>query len=342
MFNFDELTDVVFGGRPPHPDERDALYEAIQIAKINQLASATSRTSGEPFQKLSVEAAAITPDTPRPFLIRGVVATIDEWLGKLEQRYLPSILRTLRARLLGLSRDPRYKFMFSGRSGYEEDVGSVISRVLRIPTGGQPITIVELAGLPNEVVNSVVSVLARLAFEVAFCSTGNFEICVVCEEAQRYIPSAHGSDFGPARRAISRIAKEGRKYGASLGVISPRPSELDASVLSQCSTTFAMRLANDTDKKIIADAVGMSALGIVTLLPSITDREAIAFGKALAMPIRMRFSDVALQSKQPSPRGSEAAPIDLDWLCRQLRGGDRAANKIGPDGRIAPRLLDGA
>ena len=212
--------------------------------------------------------------------------------------------------------------MFSG-SGSEDDVGAVISNVFRIPTRGLPITILKLAGLPNEVVNSVVSVLARLAFEVAFWCVGNYEVSVICEEAHRYIPSGQGNDFAPARRAISRIAKEGRKYGASLGVISPRPSELDPTVLSQCSTTFAMRLANENDKKIIADAVGSSALSMIALLPSIADREAVAFGEALAMPMRMKFSDLALQSKERRPDGSDAAQIDLDWLSRRLRDGAR-------------------
>ena len=249
------------------------------------------------------------------------VATIDEWLGKLEQRYPRSDLRGLRARLDGLSRDPRYQFMFS-RAGSGEDIGTVISKIFRIPTHGLPITIVKLAGLPNEVVNSVVSVLARLAFEVAFWCSGRYEISLVCEEAHRYIPSGQGHDFGPARRAIGRIAKEGRKYRASLGVVSPRPSELDPTVLSQCSTTFALRLANEIDKKIIADAVGASALSMVELLPSIADREAIAFGEAIAMPMRMKFSDLASQSKERRPGASNPAPIDLNKLARQLR--DRA------------------
>ena len=322
MFRFDELTDVVFSGRPPHPDERDALYEIIQTAKTHYHANAGPGTSSVLRRKLSFEGAAITPDTPRPFRVMDVLATIDEWLGKLEQRYPRSDLRALRARLEGLSRDPRYKFMFGG-SGCEDDVGAVISHVFRIPTRGLPITILKLAGLPNEVVNSVVSVLARLAFEVAFWCVGNYEVSVICEEAHRYIPSGQGNDFAPARRAISRIAKEGRKYGASLGVISPRPSELDPTVLSQCSTTFAMRLANENDKKIVADAVGSSALSMIALLPSIADREAVAFGEALAMPMRMKFSDLALQSKERRPDGPDAAQIDLDWLSRRLRDGAR-------------------
>ena len=126
-------------------------------------------------------------------------------------------------------------------------------------------------------------------------------------------------------------------------MITQRPSELDAAVLSQGSTTFAMRIANETDKKIIADAFGASTLGIVTLLPSITDREAIAFGQALAMPMRMKISDVALHSKQRGLAVSEAASIDLDWLCRRLRDGVRTTNKqvrnAGPPDRWTGRNL---
>ena len=175
----------------------------------------------------------MTADTPSPFRIADVVATIDEWLGKLETAvFAIGLGRALRARLEGLSRwIDRYKFMFGGRSGLEEDVALIISRIFRIPTGGLPITIVNLAGLPNEVVNSVVSVLARLAFEVAFWCSGSFEVTLICEEAHRYIPSGREQDFAPVRRAIGRIAKEGRKYGASLCVISQRPAELDSTVL---------------------------------------------------------------------------------------------------------------
>ena len=103
------------------------------------------------------------------------------------------------------------------------------------------------------------SVLARLAFEIAFWCSGAYEINVLCEEAHRYISSDNKQTFGPARQAIGRIAKEGRKYGASLGVVTQRPSELDPTVLSQCSTLFAMRLANELDKGIIRAAAGVSA-----------------------------------------------------------------------------------
>jgi uncharacterized protein len=240
----------------------------------------------------------------------------------LDQRFPRSDLRALRYRLEGLNRDPRFRFMF-GRLVVEDDIAKVISRLFRIPTRGLPVTIVRLAGLPNEVINSVVSVLARLAFEIAFWCSGSYEINVLCEEAHRYIPAESRQTFGPARQAIGRIAKEGRKYGASLGVVSQRPSELDSTVLSQCSTPFAMRLANELDKGIIRAAAGASASSTVAFLSSIADREAIAFGEAIATPMRMKFADISARpddGRLASPGERDAEPIDLRRLAAQLRG----------------------
>jgi DNA helicase HerA-like ATPase len=318
MFQFEELADVVFGGGPPQPDQRDALHEVLQTVKGKHAGDAAPANGGGMLRRQAgADRPSVTPDTPTPFRVSDAVAIIDEWLGKLDQRYSRSDLRTLRARLDGLTRDPRYRFMF--RKGNDEDhLLKVISRLFRIPTGGAPMTIVRLAGLPNEVVNSVVSVMARLAFDIAFLCSGNFLVTLLCEGAHRYIPAGNGATFGPARRAIGRIAKEGRKYGASLGVISPRPAELDPTVLSQCSTTFAMRLVNEDDRRIVHGAVGATALSM--LLPSITDREAIAFGEALPMPMRMKFFDLALQPKAKAEDIADLMYIDLHWLCSQLRG----------------------
>jgi DNA helicase HerA-like ATPase len=216
------------------------------------------------------------------------------------------------------------------KSVAEDHIAKVISPLFRIPILGMPITVIKLAGLPNEVVNSVVSVMARLAFEIAFWCSGNFEVNVICEEAHRYIPSERGDVFAPARRAVARIAKEGRKYGASLGVISPRPSELDPTVLSQCSTVFAMRLVNEEDKRIVQGAVGASALTM--LLPSIADREAIAFGGALAMPMRMKFSSIELQPKAQPLSESDLVYIDLHRLSGHLRGEPRDQAEPSPAG----------
>ncbi len=292
MFRFDELADVVLSGRRPHPDERDALYELIRVARAKYLADVRSSATASAVRRQTVfEGNSVTADTPTPFRIIDVIAIIEEWLGMLDQRFPRSDLRAL--------------------------------RLFRIPTRGMPITIVRLAGLPNEVINSVVSVLARLAFEIAFWCSGTYEINVLCEEAHRYIPADDRQTFGPARQAIGRIAKEGRKYGASLGVVSQRPSELDSTVLSQCSTLFAMRLANEADKGIIRAAAGVSASSTTAFLSSIADREAIAFGEAIATPMRMKFADISGCSdelRHSNPRDRDADPIDLRKLAAHLRG----------------------
>ena len=323
MFKFDELADVVFSGRQPHPDERDALYEVIRIARAKYQAElGPSGGTSAVRRQMVAEGNSVSADTPAPYRIIDVVAVIEEWLGMLDQRFPRSDLRALRHRLEGLNRDPRYRFMF-GRLVVEDDIGKVISKLFRIPSRGLPVTIVRLAGLPNEVTNAVVSVLARLAFEIAFWCSGAYEINVLCEEAHRYISSDNRQTFGPARLAIGRIAKEGRKYGASLGVVTQRPSELDPTVLSQCSTLFAMRLANELDKGIIRAAAGVSAASTIAFLSSIADREAIAFGEAIATPMRMKFADI---SARPEDRCAAAAadrdadPIDLRKLSAQLRG----------------------
>ena len=139
-------------------------------------------------------------------MVSDAIAIIDEWLGKLEQRYARGDLRSLRARLEALLETRGTEFMFP-KTNLDDGVGRIISKLFRIPTQRLPVTIVKLAGLPNEVTNSVVSVLARLVFEIAFWCSGTFETALICEEAHRYIPAGETNQFEPARRALRRIAK---------------------------------------------------------------------------------------------------------------------------------------
>lgn len=290
MFRFDEIVDVIYGGRRPNAEELDALYEVIRAAKV-RFAAGAARQIDSPLRKQAPsEGGWVSADTPVPYRISDVVQILDEWMGKLDPRYARADLRTLKHRIEGLSRDPRYRFMF-GRVMVEDTMTKVVGHVFRLPKHGRPVTIIQAMALPNEVVNSVVSVLSRMAFEVAMYAQGPYNILVVCEEAHRYIPADHTMSFEPTRKAIARIAKEGRKYGVSLAVVTQRPADLDATVLSQCSTMFSMRLANDRDKTIVASAVGAASTGPVTFLSSLADREAVAFGEAIATPMRMKFGD---------------------------------------------------
>ncbi len=105
-------------------------------------------------------------------------------------------------------------------------------------------------------------------------------------------PSLRG--FGPTRKAVSRIAKEGRKYGVYLGLVTQRPAELDATIISQCNTLFTMRLANDRDQALLRSAVSDAAANLLSFVPSLGTREVLAFGEGVALPTRLRFKEVPM------------------------------------------------
>ena len=326
MFRFDEISDIIFSGRKANSEELDALHEVIRAAKTRFTMSNAGRLNENSIRRQTqAEAGWIGADTPVPYRVSDAVQILDDWMGKLDPRYARADMRALRNRIEALSHDPRYRFMF-GRLMVEDNLSKVLSQIFRLPMGARPVSIVQLAGLPNEVVNSVVSVLARLAFDIAAGSKGPYQLAVVCEEAHRYIPANTAQGFEPTRRAIGRIAKEGRKYGVSLGVVTQRPSELDSTVLSQCSTMFAMRLGSEKDKDIIGAASGVSKNGAISFLSSLSDREAIAFGEAISTPMRMKFGDYREFEADRANWGERAredtiqARAELKMVVAKMRG----------------------
>ncbi len=138
----------------------------------------------------------------------------------------------------------------------------------------------------------MVSVLCRMAFDFGMWSDGAFPLLFVCEEAHRYASADRSIGFGPTRKAISRIAKEGRKYGVFLGLVTQRPAELDSTIISQCSTLFAMRMANERDQAIVRSAVSDAAANLLAFVPSLGTREVLAFGEGVALPTRLKFKQL--------------------------------------------------
>ncbi|MGH6922304.1 MAG: ATP-binding protein [Propylenella sp.] len=288
LFNFEEIVDVIYRRRPGVAEEVDALSDLIPLARARY---AQTAEQGSALLRRDPDAGSFTVDSPVPYRMHDILAMIDEQLGKLDNRDERPKLRRLKSRIESVIHDARYQFMFSSRT-IEDTMADILRTLFRIPAFGKRITILELAGFPADVVDAVVSVLCRLAFDVGVWGGGRVPLLVACEEAHRYVPADKRLGFGPTRRAISRIAKEGRKYSVYLGLVTQRPAELDPTILSQCSTIFAMRMANETDHAIIRSAVSDAAASTLASLPSIGNREAIAFGEAVSMPMRVRFTDL--------------------------------------------------
>jgi hypothetical protein len=307
LFNFEEFIDVIYRRRPGVEEETTMLAELIPLAKA-KYAQKHDRTTT--LLKKDADDAGYTADSPVPYRISDVLASIEEQLGKLDGKEDRPSLRRLKTRIQSIARDTRYQFMFSNKT-IEDTMAHLISTLFRIPTEGRPITILELAGFPAEVVDAVVSVICRMAFDLGVWGNGQVPVLVVCEEAHRYVPADTRLGFGPTRRAVSRIAKEGRKYGVYLGIVTQRPAELDPTILSQCSTVFAMRMANEADHAIIRSAVSDAASSTLESLPSMGNREAIAFGEAVPMPMRVRFSSLT-HDRVPHSRSQPLADTISD------------------------------
>jgi len=325
LMKLEEFAEVIFRGRPPVPEELDILRDVVPEAKRAFKGSADSGLA-----RRTSEKSSITADTPVPYRMADLLAMIDERIGRLEGRNDKPHLRSLKVKVIGAINDPRYNFMFSSNT-ITDTILETIAKIFRIPGDGRPITTFQLAGIPSEVVNSVASVLCRMAFEIALWSNGGVHMLVVCEEAHRYVPADASLGFVPTRQAIARIAKEGRKYGVSLGIITQRPGELDPTILSQCSTVFAMRLSNDRDQEIIRSAIPNSSISTTSFISSIGNGEAIAFGEAVAVPMRMRFTRIE-EKNLPKANGigvkiTDETPDTVDL--RNVVSRMRAMN--GPD-----------
>jgi len=333
LFRLEELVEVLYRGREPVAEEVELLRDLVASAKY------LYRSPSSVLLRRPTDMGAITADTPVPYRMADVIREIDDRMGQLEGKAERPYYRQLRARIDAAINDPRYRFMFASRL-IEDSIHETIGRIFRVPSEGRPVTCFEMAGLPSEVANSVCSVLARLAFDLALWSEGTLKLLLLCEEAHRYMPADPRLGFAPTRYALSRIAKEGRKYGCYLGVVTQRPGDLDPTVLSQCSTIFAMRLANEHDQAIIRSAIPDSSAFLLHFPSAIGQREAIAFGDGVATTMRMKFEQLAQEflpglkddidrTEDPAGAATDSEEIRLASIVSRMRnGGQREKLKV--------------
>lgn len=339
LFKLEEFSEVLFGGRERVAAEIELLRELIPVARAQYKSSDSKLTV-----RKNADVGAATADTPSPYRISDLLRLIQERAGLLDNKEERPALRMLRMRLESATNDPRFAFMF-GSKRVEDSMASILSTIYRVPANGRPIACIQLAGLPSEVTSSVVSVLARLAFDMAMMSRGAYHVLVLCEEAHRYLPLDEKLGFQPTRQALGRIAKEGRKYGCYLGCITQRPGELDQTILSQCSTVFAMRLSNESDKRIIGTAIGGSSASSLEFLSTMAQGEAIAFGEAVSTPMRLMFERIpkhmlpsAAIDEESKNRAANGGEVELTRIVHRMRNTDMESIDLNSMDSIASEL----
>jgi uncharacterized protein len=270
-----------------------------------------------PVDKSDVEAqefiAAYDRDTPDHFSLAEFRRHIEhelavrekggkwEALSPSDRKSHDSILDKLNV----LERDPRLRFMMEDRKPEAGDFVSILQQFVgdlsdQVAVINADIRIIDISGLPNEVAGPLTAAIARLLFQYKVWQTRDERerdpVMLVCEEAHRYVPDAGLAEYASAQKAIRRLAKEGRKYGIGMLLVSQRPADVEGTVLSQCNSWIVLRLTNSHDQQHVRRFLPDNLAGLAALLPSLSRQEAIFVGDAASLPARIRIR--TLQSDQ--------------------------------------------
>ena len=299
LMNFEEHCEVLLTTQGAERDRDSDILAKLLLA---------ARTKGKNLETLG----KVTVDSPIPYLLTDLNTILVNEMGKLDRAGDVLPFQRLKNKLDEIRADPRYSFMFSGML-VSDTMGTLLAKLFRLPSHGRPISIVDVSGVPSEITSVVVSVLARMVFDYAIWSRTEAQrpLLLVCEEAHRYVPKDEHSSGQAVRRILERIAKEGRKYGVSLGLITQRPSDLAEGVLSQCGTIIAMRLNNDRDQACVRAAMPEGARGFLDAIPALRNRECIVCGEGVAIPLRVRFDDL-----EPEKRPASSDPSFASLWCQ--------------------------
>ncbi|MCY4519143.1 MAG: ATP-binding protein [Caldilineaceae bacterium] len=245
---------------------------------------------------------AFTMDSPVPFCISKVISElkhkneemVDGQRSKKQGPFHGQFSRML-VRLNSKFDDKRNAFLFQAPSAMHEydAMSTIVTRLMDYSTFGTQIKIVDFSEVPADILPIVVGLVARIIFQVQFWTDRDkrHPIALVCDEAHMYLPNKDGQN-PVEQRAIAnfeKIAKEGRKYGVALLVVSQRPSDVSPTILSQCHNIVSLRLTNGIDQGTVKRLMPESLGGLMDALPNLDIGEALVVGDAVLLPSRIRM-----------------------------------------------------
>lgn len=281
--------------------------EFVATSQSNIVKNALLNARVAAASSIGIDAAKITVDSPTPYLLEKFKEEIDvqrpPGKDKKEQEPFNSVINKLET----LQRDTRMSFMMTPWDNANDQFAVILSQFVG---EGAPTRIIDLSGVPNEVAGIASAVIARTLFNLKMWQSAeerqNDPALLVCEEAHRYVPNRGEAQYEAAQESIRRIAKEGRKYGLGLLLISQRPSEVEATVLSQCNSWIIHRITNEADREHVRGILPDSVSGLTKMLSGLRRREAIFVGQAAMLPSRILVRELAAEQL---PRSSD---IDFD------------------------------
>jgi hypothetical protein len=283
--------------------------EFVATSQANIVKSALIDARKEGAGVLGLDSGAITVDSPVPFKLATLRAKIEA--DKPPQASKQDSHNSILQKLDVLVADARLNFLMTEWAGTPADpFPSIVAQLMG--EGPQP-RVIDLSGVPNEVAGVSSAVIARTLFNLKVWQTSKERaadpVLLVCEEAHRYVPNSGEAQYEAAQEAIRRIAKEGRKYGVGLLLVSQRPSEVEATVLSQCNSWVVLRVTNDSDREHVKAILPDSMAGLTKMLSGLRRQEAIFVGQAAMLPSRILIRDL-LPEQRPK---SNDIDFDKGW-----------------------------
>lgn len=342
LMSSDEFRSLIIGMTEREATaQNNIVYDALNYARMVEkgiVVSLGDDPDGKAEPDLSGghtqdEKLSFDKDKPIPFKISEFITHIDKVQGRKPgnkvslapsdstRKRIEGILNKIRV----LRANPQLRFLLKEYDSNAPSIQTVLSQFVggQADDSKQDIRVIDISGLPNEVAGPLTAVIARLLFQYKLWQT-KYErerdpVLFICEEAHRYVPNHGEAQYKEAQEAIRRIAKEGRKYGLGLMLVSQRPSDVESTVLSQCNSWFVMRLSNSSDQEHVARFLPDSLMGLTKILSSLTRRETIFVGEAAALPSRVRIRELTKEQLPASAdmsfaNGWSADPIDEDGL----------------------------
>lgn len=302
--------------------------EFAATSQSNIIKNALIAVREQAAERLGLDKSLLTVDSPVPYVL-GSTEGLDYFGFKDGARYEEGLIGAINAqrpdsrdkkqhedfskvirKIDSLLKDGRLKFMMDSWDGEQDPLPSIVNQFL---TQQATVQIVDLSGVPNEVAGVASAAIARIVFQLKVWQTEaerqNSPVLLVCEEAHRYVPNRGEAQYEAAQSAIRRIAKEGRKYGVGLLLVSQRPSEVEATVLSQCNSWIVLRITNDADREHVRSILPDSMSGLTKMLSGLRRQEAIFVGQAATLPSRIMIRSL---SDEQLPRSNDVN-YDLGW-----------------------------
>ena len=273
-------------------------------------------------EKSSLGLERVTVDTPVYFSLDELLRRIDTEnrrmvQGKTGEKQGPNygVFDRFIMRLESKLNDVRYDFLLKPRV---RTSSNTLTGLLRDFVGlgkpKRPVTVIDLSAVPFDVRPTVAAQIGRIAFEFNYWNPQyrEFPLLLICEEAHAYIPKESHSQFAGSRKSMERIAKEGRKYGVGIAVVSQRPHEVSETVLAQCGTFLCLRITNPNDQAYVRNLVPEAERDLVDILAGLGRGEVMALGEAVPLPTRFRF-----YKPNPVPNSE-----DIDFYTKWKEGPD--------------------